>query len=395
MWIGIKNTIKNPSDKIILKLFSLYFILKPFYFWESGIPQIADFFLILAIVFYIFKKRFLIRFHKGSSSYIYINLVFVFYVLLVNTFWSLILNGELDFYKASAFYFFNFMASLFVVILYWEYEDVIFQLIYSSVLSSIIIQFAIYLFKGGFRDSRVLVFFNNPNQLGYYSLLTLAILLYISFKMKTITVMFFIGIFAATALCFASLSKAAIVSYTGMLIYFIFIKRKNKIFARKVIIFLLLAIVLSVVLYQHNSNIIRSNTLLQGVYRRILTIGLDYDDSLYARGYDRIINYPYYLVFGAGEGVYSRFGSNTELHSTLGNVLMSYGVIGLDIFLILIFIVFKQNRWQDLYLLLFIMVYGLTHNGIRNTLFWILISLINVGSIKLGKENLSNRHTNG
>ena len=42
-----------------------------------------------------------------------------------------------------------------------------------------------------------------------------------------------------------------------------------------------------------------------------------------------------------------------------------------------------------------IMVYGLTHNGIRNTLFWILISLINVGSIKLGKENLSNRHTNG
>ena len=96
------------SDKIVLLLFCLYIILKPFYFWSSGLPQISDGILLLLIIFYIIKNKFRISFFKESKIFIYISLGFVLYVLFINIVWSLILNGEFEFLKTSAFLFITF-----------------------------------------------------------------------------------------------------------------------------------------------------------------------------------------------------------------------------------------------------------------------------------------------
>jgi hypothetical protein len=367
------------GDKVILTLLSSYFILKPFYLWESGLPQISDLVLVTAIALYIIKNKMKVYIFKQSIVYILLNFIFAFYISFINTLWSLILNGELSFIEVPMFYIFNFIVAVIIVSLHKQYGERIYMLIYSSVLASIIFQFIIFSLSGGFAGNRVMAYFNNPNQLGYHCVLTLALLLFISEKLDVNAIWLMVGIFFTTVLCFASLSKAAIISLLGMLFYSILLHIKNWIFAKKIkktyLAFVLIIIAMSIA-YQYNNEVFSSNFLFASVKYRLSTIGQSSDDNLSQRGYDRLIANPQYLLFGAGEGAYSRFGLTSEFHSTIGNLLMSFGLIGISIYLAILFIACKKNRWKGLYIIGFITLYGLTHNGIRNTLFWVMISLI-------------------
>lgn len=366
------------SDRIIIFLFCLYFILKPFYFWSSGLPQISDFVLLLMTIFYLIKNKFRIRFYNISSKFICTNLGFVLYVLFINVLWSLLLNGELEFFTTSAFYVYNFIASFMVLMLYREYGDNFYKYMYISVLLSTFIQLTIYLAGGGFDGTRVLVSFNNPNQLGYHNLLVLGFLIATSQRQKLKPFWFILSIIATLILCFSSLSKAAIISYSGLLVLFLFIRIMTKKSKKRSVIYLVIIILILLITCYSNRGIITSNQLYKSVMYRISSIGSDGDDNLSRRGYDRLTNYPEYLIFGSGEGEFSRFGDDIEFHSTLGNILMSYGIIGLFLFLASIMFAIKNDRWIYTYIIFFILLYGLTHNGIRNTLLWMLIALISM-----------------
>ena len=102
-------------------------------------------------------------------------------------------------------------------------------------------------------------------------------------------------------------------------------------------------------------------------------------DIITERGYDRIIEYPEYILWGAGEGETQRFTKGTstnELHSTLGTILFSYGIIGLVIMTFLL----KKAIWGAPLGIWLVMIspfaYGLTHNGMRQPLFWGTIMLV-------------------
>lgn len=366
------------SDKIVLFLFCLFIILKPFYFWSSGLPQISDGVLLLLIIFYIFKNKFRIKFSKESKLFIYAGLGFVLYVILINTVWSLMLDEKFELFKTSAFYIYNFLASLMVLILYHEYHNFFYKYMYISFLISTFIQLTIYLISGKFDGTRALVFFNNPNQLGYHNLLVLGFLILISQRQKINPWWFISSVIATLILCFSSLSKAAIFSYSGLLVFFLFIKIITKKFDKRAIIYLVIIILILSMKYYSSKEIIISNQLYKSVMYRVSRIGLDTDDNFSGRGYDRLVNYPQYLVFGSGEAEFSRFGYDIEIHSTLGNILMSYGIIGLFLYVTSIMIAIMSNRWRDSYIVFYIFLYGLTHNGIRNTLLWILVALVSV-----------------
>ncbi|MEA4961775.1 hypothetical protein [Lutispora sp.] len=194
------------------------------------------------------------------------------------------------------------------------------------------------------------------------------------------------------------MSKAAIIAYAGMLFYYSFIKMMAKTFDKKAFIYMLIATLIISAAYYFNREVIASNQLYISVMNRVSTIGMDRDDNLAGRGYYRLIHYPQYLIFGAGEGEYLRFKYYIEFHSTLGNILMSYGIIGLFLYLASIIFAIKNNGWKDTYIIFFIFLYGLTHNGIRNTLLWILVASISGEDIStnavkynsLGKEGLLN-----
>lgn len=371
------SEIKNSkSDNFILYLFGLYFILKPFYFWGSGLPQISDLVLLFLMIVFFIKKRFRINFNVGAKKFIIAGLLFVSYVVLVNLVWALILSSSNRFLINSVYYIYNFFVSLLVIILFTEYKENLYKITYKAIIVSVFIQILMYVISGGFSGGRMAGGFNNPNQLGYYSLLVMSILIFLSNRINVKVKWFILAIFSSLLLAFASLSKASIISSFGLIFFFILTNNNNRKFKWKVITICVLILLVLTYVYQ-TTNIIQENQLLQSVQQRINIIGKDSDDSLESRGYNRITEYPEYWIFGSGEGELSRFESTgMEFHSTLGNIQVSYGIIGLLLFLRILYLSLKNDSFRSWYIIVFIMIYGLTHNGIRNTMLWILLSLL-------------------
>lgn len=364
------------QDRLIFILYGLYFIMKPFYFWSSGLPQISDIIFVLLMIAYLIKNEMAIRYDYRMKRFLIVGFLFSTYVLIANITWMLILNGTTVFIITSAFYIYNLLITLLVVALHFEYNFKIIEVTYKATLISLIVQIILYIAGGGFSGGRMTAGFNNPNQLGYYALLSFAMLILTSQRVNVKSSGFAFGICISAILCFSSLSKAAMLSYIGMLYIYILSKGKNKKLKKNINVIIIFMIIILFLIYQYNNELITSNELYRTVQNRISSIGTDSDDSLEGRGYDRITEYPQYWILGAGEGEYSRFGRRIEFHSTLGNIQVSYGIVGLSLFIGFIVIALKNGGFSSWYLITFILIYGLTHNGIRNSLFWILIALI-------------------
>ncbi len=368
-------------DRLLLKIYGLYFILFPFYLWRSGLPQIADIVMVMIIVLYLYRTRATLRRPIHLKLITRIAVIFFLHITLINTTWMLLLNTTESFWLPTFFYLYNISVFLITISLYCDYREQLLATILKSIVVSLVVQLSTYLFGGGFAGGRMVLGFNNPNQLGYYSLITAGIILLTSKRIKINIWWFLVGLFASLILCLASLSKASIVSYAFMLGAHIAWTHPDKIFKRRLIALVVILGVSLVLIYTY-TDYLANNHLINAVIRRMDSIGKDSDDSLEGRGYDRIWKYPQYWIFGAGEGGYIRFDQNMEFHSTLGNIQVSYGIIGLTLFLALLFLVIKVDEYQSIYIVAAMLLYGLTHNGIRNSMFWILLVLVSVRDSK-------------
>lgn len=366
----------STLDKLVFFLYITYFVLKPFYFWSSGLPQISDFVLMFLLLFYTLKVSFRFKICTEANKFLFISLIFVFYIVFVNLIWTLIFSDPDKFILMSIFYIYNFVVIFLVAALYTEYGHKLFDITYKAILLSVCFQIIMYFANGGFSGGRATAGFNNPNQLGYYALLVGSFLMLLSQTLKVKLKWFLVGVVASLILALVSLSKAAILSCIIQVLFYLFSNNRNKKFKLKLITIFIIISIASIYSYI-KTDIIDDNHLLQLAGNRINSIGNDSDDSLEGRGYYRIIEFPKYWIFGSGEGLYSRFGiQNMELHSTLGNLQVSYGVVGLFLFLLLIYISLKSSGYHSWYIILTIFAYGLTHNGIRNSMLWILLVLI-------------------
>jgi hypothetical protein len=99
------------------------------------------------------------------------------------------------------------------------------------------------------------------------------------------------------------------------------------------------------------------------------------DNGFEGRNYDRIIKFPQYLIFGAGEAKFTRFNKNfnLELHSALANILFSYGIIGFCLFMTIIIKVVLYLNLDNFFYFVFFMLFTIPHNMLRWPLFWIVI----------------------
>src|SRR5699024_2924470 len=103
----------------------------------------------------------------------------------------------------------------------------IYLLIYQSLIVSVLLQVIILFINGGYTGGRMVGSFNNPNQLGYYALLTTSILIIISHKVKIKPFWFLITYFLNGLLIIASLSSTTIISYIILTLFFILSETKN------------------------------------------------------------------------------------------------------------------------------------------------------------------------
>ncbi len=350
---------KNPT----LALLGAYLFLAPFYVLPSGLPQPADLVMVILVVLTTFAPG--LRFPIASKRPRQALLFFLVYACLVNIAWAL-MTGNFTLAKKTSmllhptFFVFNGLVFAVFLALYRRFRVALLFQTVVLVAGSVIFQAVLgsrFLSADTFRQE---LFFNNPNQLGYYVLLS-ATIVAIGAKYMRINAwyqaLFYV---AAVYLVMLSLSNAALFSL-GLLMIVSFSRR------------LTVLVLTSALLFGAFQLTHVGPNLVDNVAFRLGRIGRTTDDSLAGRGYDRIPAHPNYLILGAGEGGFDRFESEFEgeLHSTIGTLVFSYGIVGSFLFFFFLFSIIG-TRISILLHILPVFVYGLTHQGLRFTHFWLL-----------------------
>lgn len=375
-----KKQIKNYSntDRFIFLLVWSYFISIPFYFWKSGLPQISDIVMFFLIIIYTVTNKFNIKIKAEAMPIVKTSLYFVTYVLLINLLWMMMLNGDSNFIRVSLYYIFNFLILVLFLSLYSSYGSKIFMIVYQALIASVYIQLLIFVVNGGFDGTRMIGNFNNPNQLAYYALLTSSILLYLVPKVNAKPIWFILAMTSTTLLIISSLSSTAILAYIILITFFSLSKTENKKLKKKFIIILGIMIIF-IYFVKNHTTFFENSKMVIGLKTRFNTLERKTANIVTERGYNRITKYPKYWIFGAGEGAYRlRFGSRLEFHSLFGNIQVSYGLVGSLLFLKILYDTVRKEISKKMCVLLPIFIYGVTHNGVRSGLFWILLSLLSI-----------------
>jgi hypothetical protein len=104
-----------------------------------------------------------------------------------------------------------------------------------------------------------------------------------------------------------------------------------------------------------------------------------------------ISNHPEYLIFGAGEGGYNRFDTfieDHEMHSSFGTIVFCYGIPGTILFIMFVFSLLKKLPWYYVLYSLPLFSYGVTHMGLRFTIFWVALMMFPIIRAERGKVKL-------
>lgn len=350
-----------------LSILSAATALTPIYTFSSGGIQPAHM-LFAVLMLLVFLDRAVIY-----TSVIKIFTIFAVYAMAIEVIYG-VFNSSIDDLIHPIFLFYNIflIAAVYSVVIRCGIGAVKIGLFFAVAIAlSSIFLIGVSLTELG-DEGRPIGTFNNPNQLGYFSVcaLTLTYLLYHLKHLKYWNAL--ILYFSSLLLSILSLSKAAIIS-NFLVVLFVMIPVGHK----KSIIFLLA--IIPFVLYFVYSFL--ENGLFDGfLFVDRLAGMMDESDSSFAeRGYFAFLNgNPMQIVFGMGNANIEKIVTH-EVHSTLGSVINSYGIVGLILFMGVLYI-----WWRVLFsafglipsILLFTpaMMYGISHNGIRFTIFWLLVA---------------------
>lgn len=385
------SVLRHPLDQE--NVIALYITLKPLYFWKSGLPQISDVLLILYVLYTVLIKRGKLKIPTFCIMIVCTLTGLVAYQALINLVWSVVVNEAL--YPTVLFYAFNEIALLFCLSLS---SDIGVERLKQSVINGCVLSCAVSLIGLGIGSYslRGTSFFNNPNQLGYHGILVLSLLISCMdasrpFKTLFITV-------SAIWLIVVSASKAALLGACGLLVLYLLLGQTNRKIKSKLMQVLLLLLVFGIiylVFFSNNAHIL-ANERIAFARSRIINMMAENDSALGAgRGYDRIQEIGTHIIWGVGEGAYDRFTSlsGKELHSTYGSIIVSYGIIGaMGYLLVLGRIVFARSpsvTMRNLIWMSGLLLYGVTHNGIRNTLLWVFFAVLLVAQQPANDESES------
>ncbi len=348
-------------------------------------PQPADWLLCLVMLIYIFKG------YSFHFQYVPVQKLkfFLIYVFLVNFFWAFFIDQSMEkrfpSYFHTLFYIFNFLLFTFSIHLFSLYRLLFINVTVYAAGFSMIIQALISLTYGDV-TARNSLFFNNPNQLGYYSLVAGTVFSYLTRVVSVPVVFQVFSYFAFLYLCLLSSSKAAMAG--GVALVLLSAAGRGIISLRHILTLLIVGFAI----YYFITSVDFGTRLFDYAFNRFYSIGQSRDDTIEGRGYDRILNEPGYMILGAGEGGYYRFKtllSTGEIHSSFGTILFCYGMPGLLFFILFLRESFRYSSFLDALYFVPIVIYSFTHQGLRSSLFWVLIALFYCGSLilKTYREN--------
>lgn len=347
---------------LTLWMWGLFLLGVPFYVFANGMPQPA-YLLVPPLVLVSLAGRPRSRSARSGSSQgelLLVLLLFVAYATLVSLAWFLWL-GDAAVLPYPLYYAFNLALFWLALSLREEYQARFETFTARTIVVAIGVQVVLLGVAGGGGHLRQALFFNNPNQLGYFALLAASAVAVLRERGAIRIGWALAGGAGAAVLAVASLSRSALASLAVLAL--LACRRRPRVLAWGAIV--LAAAVFAV--WQGLPLAARDRLFLQS---------LEIDDSLAGRGYDRLVNHPWYLLLGAGEGAFGRFESFLagEIHSSFGTLLFAYGLPGAVLFSLFLFLVMRRcggTRWL---LLLPALAYGLTHQGLRFAMLWVLLA---------------------
>ena len=356
---------------------SVSIVSSPLYIFPSGLPQPADWLMLVFFVAMIVSGSIRHLPQRGYGLIISFGLIVV-WVASIQYYWSGLYNSIT---MLPALYFlYNGLVAVMVLTLISR-KPAVLSLLQKSIsiclvvcLIGLVIEFVAPNFalvestKG-----RVTGFFNNPNQVGYFSVLGIGALAVIDrFEMTKITVILAGYASAVLSLFFvvslAAFGSAALIIVTIMYKNGFTLKRLSRLVVAAIL-------VLSFVFFSNN---LTEGWLEDQFDRRVSVFDRKVSNVEEERNYARVLAFPEYWLLGAGKGSYERFYpyEGNEIHSSIADMFFSYGIIGLILLLSLWYFMIKRANRLDLTVFLAVMLYSATHMGLRFTPFWILLVVI-------------------
>lgn len=392
--VGTYRLVLNAKKRDHLNegvILTVYMVLKPFYLFSSGLPQISDMFMALCAVFFLLRDRGKVILPGEYVGWIKAFMVTIVFQSAIQLVWWIGL-AENKMLLFAAYYVFNFIVAYVCICIGKKIgiEKLKLAICKGCFYSILITSMGFLVHRGsGLRSTG---FFNNPNQLGYYALLLATIIAFFPDTLPKWQNMVVIVLSLLTNVM--SLSKASILGFAGLALCFAIWGRKGNTPKQIIVkILLLLAIVGGALwFFYSDSSLILENRTLSSLRSRILYMGMEKDSSFgEGRGYDRVWEMGIHFIWGMGEGAYSRFETLTgkEVHATYVNTLVSYGVMGLAAYgyLMLKPMAAKGKTIRNIACFSGVLLYFFTHNGIRNTLLWILIAVVIQEGVEWNQRN--------
>ena len=371
--------------KVVLYLLASYIITKPFYLWSSGLPQISDFVLLVAfmIILFVVDKKTIYQVVKENKLFF----LFLLFVVIINVFYS-IYYGENDFLLHMLYYIFDALGIIVFVVTYKKI-DTSKRILSNSFKISILIQFLIFFLQIGryYLSTRYMGTFNDPNQFAYYCFLSFGFIYLLDLgnsKKRKVDILF---LFISLILIYNSASAGMLFGMgIFIILYLIPLVKKLLINLRRYSIFLaLLSLCLAVgflsffVFEEEIHFDLFDNIAISRVQNKLNNATGNNSITLWEeRGYDRFYHYPYYSIFGFGEGAYWRLEKTyhqNELHGTIPSILFCYGFVP-TVFITIWFIKkLKKQRWETMCIYLALLLESFTLINSRQVLFWVIFAI--------------------
>jgi len=344
-----------------------FVICTPFYVFPSGLPQPGDFLmlLLLPLALYGWNGRLRGVFARPFR----VLMLFTLWVAIVQYSWATILgnwglHGRDTFILFPIYYLFNALMMLVSLILYQRYGDGFLRLTAWSLLISIAAQ-VVGSFFTHYNALRDRVFFNNPNQLGYYTVLAACMLALLQRKLKLGLLVTTLGLLGCLYLGLVSASRAAAGGAAVVLLVTLVSSPR-----------IVMAAIPLIAVLVTTGPVARA---LERTEHRVKVDQFPQHSFFEERGWGRVSDHPEYIIVGAGEGGTTRFRDRAigthEIHSSAAMIIFSYGIIGSCLFLWFAWRVLEGARLGAALMLTPIAAFTVAHHGLRDSMLWMVLAI--------------------
>jgi hypothetical protein len=277
-----------------------------------------------------------------------------------------------DFVLHASYYMFNMLKVVTALIVFYCNRIALARTTRRAFFALLIIQAAWVAIVGNNMWGRAIGTFNDPNQLGYWTLLT-AVCIFALRPDRTLRFIDLGSLLLAFYIILMTVSRSSMLAFACLLVIVIGF---SQIRFRTFVVILLAVLMVAAILHYYAG--------IEQYYQDAITFlekraksRTNQFDSLSKRSIERIWLFPQYLFLGSGEGEYMlRFKIRNEAHSSLIAILFCYGIVGFTAFWSLVFVFLRQADWFRMMLFVPPMVYGLANQGVRFSLFWIFLAFV-------------------